>query len=81
MFQEVIATLNVTEEELADPDPVPPATPTQCVGNQTYDENLQGNFLQLLGQGIQISKVLIGRGSSETDYWDPSYGVQGRIIN
>ncbi|CBY32439.1 unnamed protein product [Oikopleura dioica] len=51
---------------------VPPST--TCTGAQTYNADLSDNgFLELLGEGLYIDRVNIGRGSDETPYDDPSY--------
>ncbi|CBY36479.1 unnamed protein product [Oikopleura dioica] len=51
---------------------VPPST--TCTGAQTYNADLSDNgFLELLGEGLYIDRVNIGRGSDETAYDDPSY--------
>ena len=79
-FDEVVASTNLEEEDWQPPPPTPPAAPTTCTGDQTYDINLQGTFLTLFGEGVQIEKVIVGRGSKDVDYWDASYGTEGDEI-
>ena len=79
-FTEVVASTNLTDEAWEPPPPTPPAAQTTCTGNQTYDINLEGEFVTLFGPGVKILKVVSGRGSKNTDYWDPSYGTEGDEI-
>ena len=70
-FDTVVADLTVTIPNA--PDPTQPA-PTTCTGSETYDENFSGAFLANFGTGVEIVKVISGRGSDSVPYFDQSYG-------
>ena len=75
-YDELIEALDVTVPEA--PEPTAPPTPTRCVGNQTYDENLEGNFIW---DGMYINQVKIGRGNSTHDYWHPAFNDTDEVYH